>query len=251
MCFMIKVRFWYLLTGMLVSLALFSSCSSVYLPNVPATPMFNNKGEGYLAAHLNTKANFSGNLGLAVTDHFAVIGNGSYLNYHSDNNDFKQYLYEGGIGYYTLVGEAKRSVLEFYGGYGIGSTTDVDKRAATTGADPVETRDLDFNKIFVQANFSSTRKNKINLFGKKRTLNYGTAIRLSRVKMDRFELNGVLTQLEENLYVEPIFFTRLELNRGFQLQYTNGWNIGLMDNQYLKPGNAVFTLGLIYNFGRK
>jgi hypothetical protein len=74
---------------------------------------------------------------------------------------------------------------------------------------------------------------------------------MSRVKMDRFELNGVSSQLEENLYIEPIFFTRLELNKGFQIQYTNGWNIGLMDNQYLKPGNAVFTLGLTYNFGRK
>ncbi|WP_257214109.1 hypothetical protein [Sphingobacterium sp. 1.A.5] len=246
-----KVRFSLFFTGMLASVAWFSSCSSVYLPNVPATPMFNNKGEAYIAAHVNTKGNVSGNLGVAVTDHVALIGNGSYLNYKSDNNDFKQYLYEGGLGYYTVVGKAKRSVLEFYAGYGVGATTDVDKRASTTGSDPVETRDLDFNKIFVQANFSSTRKNKINLFGKKRTLNYGTAIRMSRVKMDRFELNGVSSQLEENLYIEPIFFTRLELNKGFQIQYTNGWNIGLMDNQYLKPGNAVFTLGLTYNFGRK
>jgi len=250
MSFMNKVKS-SLLLGLLAGVTCLSSCSSVYLPNVPATPMFNNKGEGYVAAHVNAKGNLSGNLGVAFTDHLAVIGNGSYINYHSDNNDFKQYLYEGGLGYYTVVGKAKRSVLEFYGGYGVGATTDIDKRASTTGTNPVETRDLDFNKIFVQANFSSTRKNKINLFGKKRTLNYGTAIRLSRIKMDRFELNGVDTQLEENVYIEPVFFTRLELNKGFQIQYTNGWNIGLMDNQYLKPGNAVFTLGLIYNFGRK
>ncbi len=246
-----KVRSKLVFCGLLSVAAWLSSCSSVYLPNVPATPMFNNKGEGYIAAHVNPKGNLSGNVGIAFTDHLAIIGNGSYLNYSSDNNDFKQHLYEGGLGYYTVVGKAKRSVLEFYAGYGIGSTTDVDKRASTTGTDPVETRDLDFNKIFVQANFSSTRKNKINLFGNKRTLNFGTAIRLSRIKMDRFELNGISSQLEENLYIEPVFFTRLELNKGFQIQYTNGWNIGLMDNQYLKPGNAVFTLGLIYNFGRK
>lgn len=246
-----KVRSKLVFCGLLSVAAWLSSCRSVYLPNVPATPMFNNKGEGYIAAHVNPKGNLSGNVGIAFTDHLAIIGNGSYLNYSSDNNDFKQHLYEGGLGYYTVVGKAKRSVLEFYAGYGIGSTTDVDKRASTTGTDPVETRDLDFNKIFVQANFSSTRKNKINLFGNKRTLNFGTAIRLSRIKMDRFELNGISSQLEENLYIEPVFFTRLELNKGFQIQYTNGWNIGLMDNQYLKPGNAVFTLGLIYNFGRK
>lgn len=247
---MINIRS-FLYLGLLAGVTSFSSCSSVYLPNVPATPMFTGKGEGYLAAHVNPKGNASANLGVAFTDHLAIIGNGSYINYKSDNHDFKQYLYEGGLGYYTVVGKGKRSVLEFYGGYGVGATMDVDKRASTTGTNAVETRDVDFNKIFVQANFSSTRKNKINLFGKKRTLNYGTAIRLSRIKMDRFDLNGVSSQLEENVYVEPIFFTRLELNKGFQIQYTNGWNIGLMNNEYLKPGNAVFTLGLIYNFGRK
>ncbi|MEI5985632.1 MULTISPECIES: hypothetical protein [Sphingobacterium] len=237
--------------ALLCGVGFLSSCSSVYLPNVPATPMFNNKGEGYLAAHVNLKGNLSGNAGVAIIDNLAIIANGSYSDYKSSNHDFNQYLYEGGLGYYTLVGKSKRSVLEFYGGYGLGSTLDVDKRASTTGADPVESRDLDFNKIFVQANFSSTRKNKINLFGKKRSLNYGTAIRLSRIKMDSFKLNGVDHALEENVFVEPVFFTRMELSKGLQLQYTNGWNIGLMSNEFLKPGNAVFTLGLIYNFGRK
>lgn len=246
-----KVSRIYSWAGLLIGVGIMSSCSSVYLPNVPATPMFNNKGEGYLGAHVNPKGNLSGNAGIAFTDNLALIANGSYMDYKSDNHDFKQYLYEGGLGYYTLVGKNKRSVLEFYAGYGLGATQDADKRASTTGADPVESRDVEFNKIFVQANFSSTRKNKINLFGKKRNLNYGTAIRLSRIKMDKFELNNEVHPLEENLFIEPIFFTRLEMSKGLQLQLTNGWNIGLMDNQYLKPGNAVFTLGLVYNFGRK
>jgi len=70
--------------------------------------------------------------------------------------------------------------------------------------------------------------------------------------MSRFELDEMAGQrLEENVYIEPVFFTRLELNKGFQIQYTNGWNFGLMDNQYLKAGNAVFTIGLVYNFGQK
>lgn len=228
-----------------------ASCSSVYLPNVPATPMFSNAGEGYLGAHVNVKGNLSGTAGIAFTDNLAIIANGSYINSKTDNQDFKQQLVEGGLGYYTVMGAQKRSVLEFYAGYGVGSTLDIDKRASTTGSDPVETRDLDFNKIFVQANFSSTRKNKLRLFGKQRTLNYGTAIRLSRIKMDRFDLNHAPAALEENLFIEPVFFTRMELNKGLQLQYTNGWNIGLMSNDYLKAGNAVFTLGIIYNFGKK
>ncbi|MFZ4260575.1 hypothetical protein ACFRAE_00925 [Sphingobacterium sp. HJSM2_6] len=246
-----KVRFTLPVVIIGFGLAMFSSCSSVYLPNVPATPMFQHQGEGYLAAHVNPKSNVSGNAGFAVTDHLAILANGSYVDYKSTNHDFKQYVYEGGLGYFTAIGKKKQTVLEFYAGYGLGSSTDVDKRASTTGADPVESRETDFNKIFIQTNFSSSKKDNIKLFGKKRTLNYGTAIRLSRLKMDNFQLNGLESPLEENVFVEPIFFTRLQLNKGLQLQYTNGWNIGLMKNEYLKPGNAVFTLGLIYNFGRK
>ncbi|MGO1521480.1 MAG: hypothetical protein ACTHZ1_07230 [Sphingobacterium sp.] len=115
-----------------------------------------------------------------------------------------------------------------------------------------QARQLDFNKVFLQANFSSTRSNKLMVLRKQRTLNHGTAIRVSRIKMNRFEVNEMAgQQLEENAYIEPVFFTRLALNNGFQLQYTNGWNFGLMDNQYLKGGNTVFTWGLVYNFGQK
>lgn len=214
--------------------------------------MFRHQGEVQLAAHVNPKGNMSGNAGLAITDHIALIASGSFVNYQSDNHDFKQYLYEAGVGYFANTGKANRNVLEVFAGYGLGATQDADKRATTTGTAPVEARQLDFNKVFLQANFSSTRANKLTVLGKQRTLNYGTAIRVSRIKMNRFEVNGMAgQQLEENVYIEPVFFTRLALNNGVQLQYTNGWNFGLMDNQYLKAGNAVFTLGLVYNFGQK
>lgn len=49
----------------LAVLACFSSCSSIYMPNVPATPMFKERGEVYVAAHSNIKGNISGNAGVA------------------------------------------------------------------------------------------------------------------------------------------------------------------------------------------
>lgn len=247
---MAYAKFHYLFILEAFLLLLLTSCSSMYLPNVPATPMFTNTGQGFLSAHINPKGNMSANTGIAITDHFAIIADGSYMDYKSPNYDFNQFLYEGGLGYFTQIGAAKRSILEFYIGYGIGSTKEIDKRASITGTDPVETKDMDFNKIFVQANFSAKRKNKLSLFGKKRNLTYGTAIRVSRIKMDRFELNYAPGPKEENLYIEPIFFTKLDLNKNFQLQYSSGWNVGILNNEYLKPGNAVFTLGIIYNFGK-
>lgn len=238
--------------GIVGSAILLFSCSSIYMPNVPATPMLRNKGEGYVAAHVNTKANMSGSFAVAATDHLAILGNGSYVDHgYKSNNYFKQWLAEGAVGYFTKIGKSQRQVLEIYAGYGVGNTLDIDKRASTKGYEPVETREMDFNKIFAQVNYSSTRKKKINLFGDKRELNYGTAIRLSRVAMDKFLLNGIESPREENFLIEPVFYTRMELVKGLQLQYTNGFNIGLNSNEYLKAGNSVFTLGIVYNFGKK
>ncbi|MFD2594457.1 hypothetical protein [Sphingobacterium griseoflavum] len=223
------------------------------MPNVPATPMFREQGEVYLAAHSNVKGNISGQAGVAVGKHVAVIANGSYIDRggESSNNLFRQQLVEAGLGYFTKIGKDKRQVLEVYGGYGLGSSTEVDRRATTIGMEPVETRAMDFDKIFVQVNYSSTRKQKLNLFGKRRELNYGTAIRASRVGMTSFLINDLESPKEEAFFFEPLFFTRMELHKGLQLQYTNGFNFNVLENDYLKAGNAVFTLGVTYNFGGK
>lgn len=239
----------------IVALAMsFISCGSLYMPNVPATPMFQGKGEIHAAAHVNVKGNVSGNMGMAVGNHVAIIANGSYIEQGGANNKnelLKQHLVEGGLGYFTEIGRTKRQVLEIYAGYGIGSSTEIERRASTTGMQPVQTRDMDFNKIFIQINYSSTRNEKLNVFGKSRLLSYGTAIRASRVGMTEFIINNLSNPKEEALFIEPLFYTRMELSNGFQVQYTNGFNFNVVDNTYLKAGKAVFTLGLTYNFTKK
>jgi len=240
-----------LLLIFILATLLLQSCSSIYMPNVPATPMFKNAGEGYVSAHANLKGNVSATAGVAVSNHLAILANGSIIDNQRSNPRFKQKLGEAALGYYTTMGTEKRQVLEFYGGYGLGRTMQTDVRASISGYDEIESRDMSFDKIFVQINYSSTRRNKIKLFGSQRELNYGTAIRVSRLQMTDFSINGLSSPLEENLFVEPIFFTRMELSKGFQLQYTTGFNIGIIDNTYLEAGNSVFTLGLTYNFGRK
>lgn len=236
---------------LLLVTVILSSCSSMYMPNVPATPMFKNAGEVYVGGHFNTKGNISANLGAALTDNIAVIANGSTVNTGASNNDyFRQWLMEGGIGYFTKVGKDDRQVLEMYAGYGVGNTKDFKQRASVYGYELVEAREMNFDKIFFQLNYSSTRKKKINIFGDKKELNYGTAIRLSRVSMKDFWLNEVASPKEENFFIEPLFYTRMQLVNGLQLQYTNGFNIRLNSNEYLKAGNSVFTLGLVYTFGK-
>lgn len=226
-----------------------SGCSSIYQPNVPATPMFANQGEVYAAAHSNIKGNASGNLAVAVGKHVAVMANGSYVDNSSGNQEYKQYMYEGGLGYFTTFGKKSDRIFELYAGYGLGNARDADTRATTTGMMPTEIREMDFEKIFVQANISRKREN-VRLFGRSREFSYGTAIRGSFIRMKDFWIDGITSPVEENLFIEPVFYTRMQLNRSFQLQYTNGFNIGVVDNNYLKAGNAVFTLGLIYKFSK-
>lgn len=222
------------------------------MPNVPATPMFRNQGEGYIAGHLGLKGNLSANAGLAITDKIAVVANGSTVARGAQSNEkYSQWLGEGSIGYYTTLGKRKLQVFEAYAGYGVGNSQQIDQRATIIGFQPVESRVMDFNKIFLQVNYSSTKRDKIKLFGEKRELNYGTAIRLSRVATNKFTINEVSPGNVQNIFIEPVFFTRMEMLKGLELQYTTGFNVGLMKNDYLKAGNSVFTLGITYNFGKK
>ncbi len=237
-----------------LSFLLFATgCSSIYMPNVPATPMFKQQGEAYVAAHANIKGNISANAGVAFAKNIALIANGSYIDWGSfkSNELFKQRLIEGGLGYFTTIGKQKLQVLEVYGGYGIGQSIEVQRRAGVNGMEPVARLEMDFDKIFVQVNYSSTRKRKLDLLGKKREMSYGTAIRGSRVSMQDFTIEDLPSQKEEAFFIEPLFYTRLALNKNLHIQYTNGFNFNILDNTYLKAGNAVFTLGLTYKFGGK
>ncbi|MBL1407405.1 hypothetical protein [Sphingobacterium faecale] len=227
------------------------SCSSIYMPNVPATPMFRQQGEGYLAGHINLKGNASGTAAVSLTDHVALLANASTVNHGRESNThFRQWLAEGAVGYFTEIGKSKRQILEIYGGYGLGNSRELDQRASIRDYEVVGSRKMDFDKIFLQVNYSSTTKGRLNLFGGKRVLNYGTTIRVSRGAMTDFWLDDVQAAREENLFIEPVFFTRMELLRGLQLQYTTGFNIGVVNNSYLNAGNSIFTLGVAYNFGR-
>jgi hypothetical protein len=98
-------------------------------------------------------------------------------------------------------------------------------------------------------NYSSKKKNDFRLFGNNYPINYGTALRISRIDMDRFIRNSVVQRNESNVFLEPVFFTRMRLSKAFQLQYTSSFNLGLKDRKYLTAGNSIFTIGAIVNIG--
>lgn len=243
-----KTIFFY--SGIGIFLSLLASCSSMYMPNVPAAPMFSSGGDFYASGNINTKGNLSANVGVAVTDHVGVIANGSYVDSKNNNKDYAQKMAEGAIGYFTRFGKNNNRIFEVYAGYGVGTANVVDKRSSTAGQAVVQTRDMDFDKVFVQANFSSEKKDAVRLFGGKRNLNYGTILRLSSLTMKSFEIDGMTAQKENNVLIEPVFFTRMGIGGNWQLQYTNGMVFGLQGNDYLKAGYPIFTLGVLYKFNK-
>ncbi|MFD2246030.1 hypothetical protein [Pontibacter ruber] len=226
-----------------------TGCVSTYMPNVPNVPMFTQKGELSAAGHITPKGNITFNTAYAVSDHVGVMVNGSMLNSERKKRDFKHNLIEAAGGYFTTFGPSQNRILEIYGGIGTGSSERVEKEENEKGVLTYDRREAEFNKYFVQVNFTSKKKKSLRLLGNEFPLNYGTALRASYINMNEYTLNGVEQPTEANIFLEPIFYTRLALSPSVQLQYTSGSNFGLKNNKTLTAGYSVFSLGFVINVG--
>jgi hypothetical protein len=69
--------------------------------------------------------------------------------------------------------------------------------------------------------------------------------------MAEFIRNDIAQPTEDNIFLEPIFFTRILLTPSVQLQYTSGWNFGLKNREFMTAGNSVSSFGFVINVGEK
>ncbi|MBC5993094.1 hypothetical protein H8S84_09645 [Pontibacter sp. SD6] len=226
-------------------------CVSTYMPNVPNVPMFTQKGELSAAGHITPKGNITFNTAYAVTDHFGVILNGSMLSSERRKRDFTHNLLEAGGGYFTTFGPNKNRILELYAGYGAGSSDRTEKDEHEDGTMHYKRMEANFSKYFVQANFTSKKKKSLKVFKHEFPLNYGTTLRASYVNMHDYKINNEPAKEEDNIFIEPIFYTRLTLNPSVQLQYTSGTTFGLKNRDDLTAAYSVFSLGFVINVGGK
>jgi hypothetical protein len=213
--------------------------------------MLTTKGEIAAGGHVSLKGNFNFNTAYAVTNNFAVMFNGGFMNNESRKKDTENNTIEAGAGYFTTFGPDKNRVIEVYGGVGSGKSVrlvrDFDANEVLTNTD---NQSANYDKKFIQVNYSSLKKDNINVFGVKFGLNYGTALRMSFVKTNDFFINGTQQQNEDNIFFEPVFFTRMILSDQLQLQYTSGGNFGLKNRKFLNAGHSVFSIGAVINIGR-
>ncbi|PRY16424.1 hypothetical protein CLV24_101270 [Pontibacter ummariensis] len=236
--------------SLLLALILTGCGTSMYMPAVPNVPMFTQKGELSAGGHVTPKGNITFNTAYAVSDHFGVLLNGSMLSSERRKRDMRYNQLEAGGGYFTTFGANDNRVLEVYAGFGGGSSDRTDKEEdGETGQMTYMRHEANFNKYFVQVNFSSKRKKSLALLGREFPLNYGTALRASYVDMHDYTLNNIAGEAEDNIFLEPIFYTRLTLNPSVQLQYTSGTTIGLKNRENLTAAYSVFSLGFVINVG--
>lgn len=225
------------------------ACSSVYMPNTPSTPMLSKQGELSTSAHITLRGNATFNSAYAVTDHIGVLVSGAMMSNKSDKKDFRHHLLEAGGGWFTTFGPQQNRILEIYGGLGRGSSDRTFRRKGAEGMETYDRQETTFNKFFVQVNYSSKKKRSLGLFGQNFPINYGTALRLSYVTMDEFIRNDQPHPTEDNIFFEPVFYTRMTLTPTVQLQYTSGSNFGLKNRDFMSAGNSVLSFGVIINVG--
>ena len=211
--------------------------------------MLSQQGELHASGNISLRGNASLNTAYAVSNNFGVILNGAFINRDKSKKDYRQNLLEAGAGYFSTFGPNDNRILEIYAGLGKGKSELILTNFNPDGALNLERQEMNFSKGFLQVNYSSKKKNDFWLFGRNFALNYGTAIRGSYLNMKNFKIDGVNQLKEDNIFIEPVFFTRMQISDAFQLQYTTGSNFGLKNRKYLTAGNSVFSLGFVINVG--
>lgn len=239
----------------LLSLPLLGSCSSLYFPPPPQVPLLTQKGEWSAGIHSNFSQNTALQGAYAVGDHIGVIGSASFLHSNKKENFFGKKadresidhdFVEAGVGYFTRLRKDQR-VLEVYGGVGAGNT----KRTRFNNETNITEQSAEgkLKKYFVQVNYTSKDEKSFHALGRDWDFNYGTALRASYMQLNDFKLNGVAQAPEDNVFLEPITYTRIQVVGPLQLQFISGSNFGLRTRKFLKASNSVFQLGIVVNVG--
>lgn len=155
------------------------ACAPLYQPNVINTPLLNKRHDTRIAAYISSTSDYDAQVAYAITDHIGVMFNGYYKHLRAKtvrDNNIKNYLLEGGLGYFKSIEGIK---LEAYAGYGIGQN---DSRFAATNngiyfnntAQSVVTANM--QRFFVQGSFGHTSD----------LIEFAATLRYSIVNVDEF-----------------------------------------------------------------
>jgi len=148
-----------------------NSCAPAYVPNVINAPLLTNKGEIQVALHAGTSG-FDPQAAYAITNHFGIMANASFMDQTSDSTDsyHKHGFIEFGAGYFTNF--ARRFKFEVFGGAGFGKIA-----AYYENEDWDSFSQADVTRYFLQPSLGITSK----------VIDFGVSTRLALVNMKQAE----------------------------------------------------------------
>ncbi|WP_035564048.1 hypothetical protein [Hymenobacter sp. IS2118] len=221
-----------------------SSCASLYFPPPPHAPLLTHKGEAYGSVSTNLQNNFALQGAYAVTNHLGVAGTFSSLHRSKSRKTENLDFAELSVGYFTRLSDKR--VLEVYVGAGGGATERIERNAEKV---TTQTLDGSLSKVFAQVNYARKKTKNIHLFKRDFPLTYGAALRMSYMQLNNFRIDGQVAPGENNVFFEPITFTRTQIAGPVQLQLMSGQIFGFRNNKFLKAANSVFQVGIVVNIG--
>ena len=223
----------------------FSSCKIMYIPNTQNVPMLEEKGD--IKVELGTK---DLQVAYGVTDHLGIMVNGYYnkndwsvVSGEFDNQYLsKRTLVEGGLSYYTTMGEKGR--FEVYGGAGYGKVQYDYELYESAVLTETNTFGINMMRAFLQPAIGIQSDN----FG----LAFST--RLAGVSFSNIDSVGYspvelesegLNELEDNMFIfmEPALTLRLGIKYA-QLQFQPYYNLQIAGPSSINARKFGFNFGL-------
>jgi hypothetical protein len=204
---------------------IFIACTPVYIPNGRNATLFEKKGEYKAAVYLLQTADVQ--LAYAVSNHIGVMANGAM----NVNSNFPRYRFgEMGIGYYTKI---KDYHIEFFGGYGLGSSSGnfIDKSA-----------EGDYYRVFC----SQAVGQKLNRF------QWSVINRASIIDFIRYQASPTIEQ-EKNtkVFIEPAAIASYNLAKEKLFFITQfGLSAHMGGPAYFDYQPLFFSIGLNYQFNK-
>ena len=231
--------------ALLLALPGLTGCASLYFPPPPHAPMLTHQGEFYGTLSTNQHTNYALQGAYGLTNHLAVAGTFSSLHRKKSDRTEDLDFGEASVGYFTRLPDKR--VLEVYVGGGGGHTERTERNDAQ-----IATRNLEgsLSKVFAQVNYARKKKETLHFFNRDFPLTYGAALRLSYMQLNNFRIDQQPAAGENNVFFEPITFTRTQIAGPVQLQLMSGQIFGFRNNKYLKAANSVFQVGIIINLDK-
>ena len=221
-----------------IVLLIISACAPIYVPNVRNSPMFTKGGEFQASAQIGN--GIEAQSAFAVTDHFGLMANFSFIDQSGLNNEedyHRHQIFEGGAGYFLNNDD---SFFEVFAGFGKGKGSSYDQ----------------YEFFGTQSIFATGRYVRYFLqpaFGlNKDELNVSFAPRFSMVDFYEFSTEITRTSIREEpkFFFEPAIIGRANFaNNHLFATFQLGASLGMSDHVYFDRRTFQLSAGLGMRLG--